>query len=102
MGYVYIFPAHYFNLKKSHKFPSYLANPPQPLSKEDEQRYEKQLVCVKKILEVFEKPDFSDSHQEYGKQIVDLMSEVRTGRICELEQMTICLTVDAILRPSTC
>ncbi|KAF4609546.1 hypothetical protein D9613_012315 [Agrocybe pediades] len=58
-------------------FPGYLAKPPAPLSQEDRTRYQSQLECVRKILAVFEKPDYSDSTLEYNKQIVDLMSEMQ-------------------------
>ncbi|KAJ3492697.1 hypothetical protein NLJ89_g11180 [Agrocybe chaxingu] len=59
-------------------FPPFLMNPPKPLSDDDKKRYDNQLVCVRKILVVFEKQDYNDSHEEYGKQIVDLMSEMQT------------------------
>lgn len=59
------------------QFPKYLANPPQPLSTEDRDRYEKQLVCVKRIVAVFDDPSYSDSNPESNKIVVDLMSEVR-------------------------
>lgn len=59
-------------------FPGYLSNPPKPLSDEDRTRYEKQHACVKRILIVFEKADYSDTHVQYSKEIVDLMSEMQS------------------------
>ncbi|KAF6741947.1 peroxin19 Pex19p [Ephemerocybe angulata] len=59
-------------------FPGYLASPPQPLSTEDRERYEKQLSCVQRIVAVFDEPSYSDSDPESNKRIVDLMSEMQT------------------------
>ncbi|KAF8964821.1 Pex19 protein family-domain-containing protein [Flammula alnicola] len=59
-------------------FPSYLEKPPAPISAEDRTRYESQLVCVKKILVVFEKTSYSDANAEDNKQVVELMSEMQT------------------------
>ncbi|KAF9481747.1 Pex19-domain-containing protein [Pholiota conissans] len=59
-------------------FPGYLEKPPAPLSTEDRTRYESQLVCVKKIIAVFEKTTYSDSNPVDNKQIVDLMGEMQT------------------------
>ncbi|KAH6901564.1 peroxin19 Pex19p [Coprinopsis sp. MPI-PUGE-AT-0042] len=59
-------------------FPPYIANPPKPLSAEDKERYEKQLVCVKKIVGVFDQPTYSDTDPQCNKQIVDLMSEMQS------------------------
>ncbi|KAF9038830.1 Pex19-domain-containing protein [Hymenopellis radicata] len=43
----------YDPLKELHdKFPVYLANPPEPLSTEDRERYSKQLHCVEEIIKV--------------------------------------------------
>ncbi|KDR85803.1 hypothetical protein GALMADRAFT_234894 [Galerina marginata CBS 339.88] len=59
-------------------FPPYLEKPPAPISAEDRTRYDSQLVCVRKILAVFEKPGYSDTDVEDNKQIVDLMSEMQS------------------------
>ncbi|PPR07535.1 hypothetical protein CVT26_013559 [Gymnopilus dilepis] len=59
-------------------FPPYLENPPNPLSSEDKTRYDKQLTCVRKILAVFEKEEYSDDKVECSRQIVDLMSEMQS------------------------
>ncbi|KAF8154421.1 Pex19 protein family-domain-containing protein [Crassisporium funariophilum] len=59
-------------------FPPYLASPPAPLSAEDRKRYDSQLICVRRILAVFEKESYSDSDPEMNKQIVDLMSEMQS------------------------
>lgn len=58
------------------QFPGYLANPPQPLEPADKTRYEKQYSYVKQIVEIFEKPGYSDSDTEASKTIMTLMSEV--------------------------
>jgi len=62
----------------SDSFPPYLEKPPAPISEEDMKRFHSQQVCVKKILAVFEKPDYDDNDPEDGKQIVDLMSEMQS------------------------
>lgn len=59
-------------------FPGYLAKPPSPLSTEDRERYEKQLVCVKRIVAVFDDPSYSDENAESSKLVVDLMSEMQS------------------------
>ncbi|RXW17355.1 hypothetical protein EST38_g8504 [Candolleomyces aberdarensis] len=59
-------------------FPPYLAKPPKPISDEDRERYGKQLICVNKIVAIFEQPSYSDSDPEAGKQVVELMSEMQT------------------------
>ncbi|KAJ2933035.1 hypothetical protein H1R20_g4066, partial [Candolleomyces eurysporus] len=59
-------------------FPPYLAKPPKPISDEDRERYGKQLICVNKIVAIFEQPSYSDSDTEAGKQVVELMSEMQT------------------------
>ncbi|KIM38541.1 hypothetical protein M413DRAFT_447771 [Hebeloma cylindrosporum] len=59
-------------------FPSYLEKPPSPLSVEDRTRYENQLVCVRKIIAVFDREGYSDSNTEHNKEIVDLMSEMQS------------------------
>jgi len=62
----------------SDKFPSYLANPPTPLSAEDKQRYELQLTCVQKIIAVFDDPAYDEKNAETSQKVIDLMSEMQT------------------------
>ncbi|KAF8622322.1 hypothetical protein AX15_007131 [Amanita polypyramis BW_CC] len=61
----------------SDKFPGYLASPPSPLTPEDKQRYEKQHAVVKKVLAIFDAPDYSDENSESHKVIVELLSEIQ-------------------------
>jgi peroxin-19 len=46
------------------------------LSKDDKEKYEKQLEYVRKIIGVFEAPGYDDKSEESSKVIVELMSEV--------------------------
>ncbi|KAL0071106.1 Peroxisome chaperone and import receptor [Marasmius tenuissimus] len=62
----------------SENFPPYLAQPPEPLSPADKERYEAQLVAIKKILAVFEQPAYDDKDPETSKKIVDLMGELQS------------------------
>lgn len=64
------------------KFPPYLANPPEPISADDRKRYEAQLGCARKIVEVYEDPKYDEKNQESAAKVVDLMSEV--GHRCAL------------------
>ncbi|KAF8876576.1 Pex19 protein family-domain-containing protein [Infundibulicybe gibba] len=59
------------------KFPPYLANPPAPLSDADRNRYNSQLVCVTRILAVFDEPGYDEKDPVMGKKIADLMSEMQ-------------------------
>ncbi|KAK7062700.1 Peroxisome chaperone and import receptor [Paramarasmius palmivorus] len=60
----------------SDNYPPYLANPPKPLSATEKEQYEAQLVAVRKIIAIYEKPDYDDKNTETSKEIVDLMGEV--------------------------
>ncbi|KAF8992823.1 Pex19 protein family-domain-containing protein [Cyathus striatus] len=59
-------------------FPPYLASPPAPLTPEDKTRYEKQLVCVRKIVALFDEPGYDDNNEKNKKGIVELMSEMQS------------------------
>ncbi|RDB16460.1 Peroxisomal biogenesis factor 19 [Hypsizygus marmoreus] len=59
-------------------FPGYLANPPEPLIADDKERYESQLICVRKIITVFDNASYSDSDIATRKTISDLMTEMQT------------------------
>jgi peroxin-19 len=63
----------------SSQFPGYLANPPKELDPADKTRYEKQYTYLKQIIELFEKPGYSDTDPEANKTVMTLMSEVRTS-----------------------
>jgi len=62
----------------SDNFPAYLAKPPSPIEDDDRKRYEQQAACVKRIITVFEQPEYNDSDVEKHKVIVDLMSEMQS------------------------
>ncbi|KAF8888502.1 Pex19 protein family-domain-containing protein [Mucidula mucida] len=69
----------YDPLKELHdKFPAYLANPPEAISPEDRERYNKQVHCVGEIIKVFDGPSYSDTNALEVKKIVDLMSEMQS------------------------
>ncbi|KAL1662086.1 Pex19 protein family-domain-containing protein [Schizophyllum commune] len=59
------------------KMPSYLENPTEPLQAGDKERYQSQLVCVRKIIATFDEPGYSDEDPARSKKIVDLMSEMQ-------------------------
>jgi peroxin-19 len=59
-------------------FPKYLADPTKTISAEDRERYDKQLVCVKQILVVFEKPTYDDANAEDKAKILELMNEMQS------------------------
>ncbi|KAF9448086.1 hypothetical protein P691DRAFT_775685 [Macrolepiota fuliginosa MF-IS2] len=59
-------------------FPGYLSNPPKPFEPAEKTRYEKQFAYVKQIIEVFERPNYSDSDPEANKTIMSLMGEMQS------------------------
>ncbi|KAF9261629.1 hypothetical protein L218DRAFT_869524 [Marasmius fiardii PR-910] len=59
-------------------FPPYLENPPEPITSEDRKRYEAQLVAIKKIIAIFDKPGYDDKDPVASKEIVDLMGELQS------------------------
>ena len=62
--------------------PAYLENPSEPLQAGDKERYQSQLVCVRKIIATFDEPGYSDEDPARSKKIVDLMSEVSPVPSC--------------------
>ncbi|KAG9120939.1 Peroxisome chaperone and import receptor, partial [Ceratobasidium sp. 392] len=58
------------------KFPAYFDEHPE-LSEEDKKRFKSQQVLVKKIIAVFEKPDYSDDNPEMGKEVLELMNQMQ-------------------------
>ena len=79
------------------QFPGYLANPPKPLDPADRTRFEKQYADVKEIIEIFEKPDYSDTNTEYSAKILSLMSDVSSSLLsyCVIVRIS---SIDAIPR----
>uniref|UniRef100_D8QJR5 Pex19-domain-containing protein n=1 Tax=Schizophyllum commune (strain H4-8 / FGSC 9210) TaxID=578458 RepID=D8QJR5_SCHCM len=59
------------------KMPAYLENPSEPLQAGDKERYQSQLICVRKIIATFDEPGYSDEDPARSKKIVDLMSEMQ-------------------------
>jgi len=59
-------------------FPSYLANPPSPLSDQDRKRYDLQLSCVRRILAVFDQAGYDDKDAKSRQKIGDLMAEMQS------------------------
>ncbi|KAL1745245.1 Pex19 protein family-domain-containing protein [Schizophyllum fasciatum] len=59
------------------KMPAYLENPSKPLEAGDQERYQSQLVCVRKIIATFDEPGYTDADSVRSKKIVDLMSEMQ-------------------------
>ncbi|KAF8628310.1 hypothetical protein AX17_006013 [Amanita inopinata Kibby_2008] len=62
----------------SENFPGYLKSPPAPIEPADKERYEKQQTCVKRILAVFDGPNYKDDSPEGKGIIVELMSEMQS------------------------
>ncbi|KAJ7594482.1 Pex19 protein family-domain-containing protein [Mycena floridula] len=60
------------------KFPAFLANPPAPLEASERTRYESQLTCVRKILAVFDDPEYDEANPVTVEKTVNLMSEMQT------------------------
>ncbi|KAL4067800.1 Pex19 protein [Scleroderma yunnanense] len=58
------------------KFPSYLESH-STLSSEDQERYQKQISCIKQLLEIFEAPAYNEEDEETKKKIMDIMSELQ-------------------------
>jgi peroxin-19 len=59
------------------KFPGWLKENASKLSEGDKKRYEGQQVCARKIIEIFEKPGYSDDDTETATQIMTLMNEMQ-------------------------
>jgi len=69
----------YEPLKELHeKFPVYLNENSSSLSADDKERYGKQMVCVTKIVDMFDAPSYRDDDQEQGARIVTLMNEMQS------------------------
>ncbi|KAF5309990.1 hypothetical protein D9619_010246 [Psilocybe cf. subviscida] len=62
----------------SESFPKYLADPTKTISAEDRERYDKQLVCVNKILAVFENKTYDDANAEDKAKVLELMNEMQS------------------------
>ncbi|KDQ10644.1 hypothetical protein BOTBODRAFT_35973 [Botryobasidium botryosum FD-172 SS1] len=60
------------------KFPEYLAKNDATLSSDDSKRYKSQRTIVKRIVEIFEDPDYSDDSLESSAEILHLMNEMQS------------------------
>ncbi|QRW07151.1 peroxisome biogenesis protein 19-1 [Ceratobasidium sp. AG-Ba] len=58
------------------KFPPYFDEHPN-LSEEDKKKYKAQHELVKKIIAVFEQPNYSDDNPEMSKQVLEFMNEMQ-------------------------
>ena len=57
------------------QFPSYLESHP-ALSSEDRERYQQQILCMKRLLDIFEAPTYNEEDPETNKKVMDIMNEV--------------------------
>ncbi|KAH7908723.1 Pex19-domain-containing protein [Hygrophoropsis aurantiaca] len=62
----------------SDKFPGYLEKNATTLSAEDKTRYDAQIVCIRRLLDVFEAEGFDDNNEESREKVVELMGELQT------------------------
>ncbi|KAG8717498.1 Peroxisome chaperone and import receptor [Ceratobasidium sp. 395] len=58
------------------KFPAYFDEHPD-LSEEDKKKFKEQQALVKKIIAVFEKPNYSDDNLEMGQEVLELMNKMQ-------------------------
>lgn len=59
------------------KFPPYLESHP-TLDSGMREQYQKQIACIKQLLEIFEAPTYNEVDPETNKKIMDVMSELQT------------------------
>ncbi|KAF8714515.1 Pex19 protein family, partial [Rhizoctonia solani] len=65
-------------VEMNEKFPGYFAEHPN-LPEEDMKRYKSQQAIVKQLVEIYQKPDYSDDDKETGKEVLRLMNEASMG-----------------------
>lgn len=70
------------------------------MSAEDRERYDKQLVCVNKILAVFENKTYDDANAEDKAKVLELMNEVCRQGLLAISVLAQAL-LDAIIRHAT-
>jgi peroxin-19 len=58
------------------QFPGYLTERSGVISPEDKKRFDAQILCIKKLLDVFEAKDYRDEDAKAREKIVELMGEV--------------------------
>ncbi|KAF8754528.1 Pex19 protein family [Rhizoctonia solani] len=63
-------------VEMNEKFPGYFAEHPN-LPEEDMKRYKSQQAIVKQLVEIYQKPDYSDDDKETGKEVLRLMNEMQ-------------------------
>jgi len=59
------------------KFPGYLTERSGVISPEDKKRFDAQILCIKKLLDVFEAKDYRDEDAKAREKIVELMGELQ-------------------------
>jgi peroxin-19 len=59
------------------KFPDYLSKNASQLTDEQKTRYEKQKALASRIVELFEKPNYSESDMKMKAEILDLMNQMQ-------------------------
>jgi len=60
------------------KFPEYLSKNEATLSSDDSERYKSQQAIVKRVVEIFEAPNYSDDNIESTAEILQLMNEMQS------------------------
>ncbi|CAE6513959.1 unnamed protein product [Rhizoctonia solani] len=63
-------------VEMNEKFPAYFTEHPN-LSEEDLKRYKAQEAIVKQLVEIYQKPDYSDDDVETNKEVLRLMNEMQ-------------------------
>ncbi|KAG8678097.1 Peroxisome chaperone and import receptor [Ceratobasidium sp. 394] len=58
------------------KFPGYFDEHPE-LSEEDKKKFKAQQALVKRIIAVFEQPNYSDDNMEMSKEVLELMNQMQ-------------------------
>ncbi|KAG6332860.1 hypothetical protein ID866_6230 [Astraeus odoratus] len=59
------------------KFPPYLDSHPE-LSALERERYLKQISCIKRLLKVFDEPNYNENDKKTGDLVVEIMTELQT------------------------
>ena len=57
------------------QFPPYIESHP-TLDSEVRDQYQKQISCIKQLLDIFEAPAYNEEDPEANKKVMDVMSEV--------------------------
>ncbi|KAG8694507.1 Peroxisome chaperone and import receptor [Ceratobasidium sp. 423] len=63
-------------VEMNEKFPGYFTDHPN-LPEEDLKKYKAQQAIVKQLVEIYQKPDYSDDNEETNKEVLRLMNEMQ-------------------------